>query len=177
MQRREQAMTRAAALLAAAALGGCGGGGDAERANAPPELVGLTDVTVNANESSAPLSFMVRDDGGAAAVTLAATSADPALLDDAAIVIDGGAAQRLLSVTPVAGRTGAVVVTLTASDAAGAQTTASLRVTVVPQQVSFSAFFRDAFLAAPNDAPRDLDSRRFDQDAGADDFDDLLRML
>jgi hypothetical protein len=152
---------------------GCGGGGGDDR-NQAPQIIGLGDVTVNANETSAPFSFTVSDDGGADAVRLSATSGNEDLLPDDGISIAGSGSNRTFTVTPVPGRLGSAPLVVTALDGAGLRTSVSLQVDVITQSVSFSDFFRDTFNQPANAAPRDLNSREFGQDAGSGDFDDLL---
>lgn len=163
------------------ACGGSGGGsddrggnGNAGLTNQPPQITGLDDVTVSANETSQPLSFTVSDDGGADSVTLAASTDDPELLPDDAITLGGTDAERTLTVTPVAGGIGPVTVTVTATDSGGLATTASLQVQVTVQEVSFGGFFRDTFGDPASGTPRDLNSRSFSDDTTEGEFDDLV---
>jgi hypothetical protein len=151
---------------------GCGGGGDDP--NQAPQIIGLTDVAVNANETSAPFTFTVSDDGGADAVQLSAASGDENLLPEDGISIAGSGSNRTFSVTPVPGALGSAALVVTAVDGAGLRTSVSLQVDVTVQNVSFSDFFRDSFNQPANGTPRDLNSREFDPDAGSGDFDDLL---
>jgi hypothetical protein len=152
---------------------GCGGGGG-DDPNQAPQIIGLADVMVNANETSAPFDFTVSDDGGADAVQLSASSGDENLLPEDGIRITGSGSNRAFTVTPVAGALGSASLVVTALDGAGLRTAVSLQVDVTVQNVSFSDFFRDSFNQPANGTPRDLNSREFGQDAGSGDFDDLL---
>jgi hypothetical protein len=159
----------AATSLAVAACGG-GGGGD----NDPPRIEGLADVTVMANETTDGLAFLVRDDRAPGNVQLQANSDNPGVLAAGGIEFAGTGSDRSVRLTPVPGQVGNATVTVTARDGAGAEATASFSVTVVDQDVSFSAFFRETFAADANAEPRDLNARTFAQDARAGEFDDLV---
>lgn len=154
-------------------LAGCGGGGGGDR-NEAPQIMGLMDVSVNANETSAPVSFTVSDDGGVGELLVSASSDDQSLLPDGGIAVGGSGGSRTLTFTPVPARLGAASVTVTVLDGGGLRATRSLQVNVVAQDVSFSGFFRDTFNQSEDSAPQDLNSRQFDQDAGQGDFDDLV---
>lgn len=172
-----------AACCSTALLAGCGGGGNNNRdrgddgrdqTNQPPQLSGLTDVSVSANETSAPVAFTVSDDGGADAVVLSASADDTGLLPEDAITFDGSGTNRTLTLTPADGSVGRTNVTVTATDEGGLETSVSFQVEVATQMVSFSGFFREAFAEPANGQPRDLNSRTFEDDGSEGDFDDLI---
>jgi hypothetical protein len=167
-------MTVSRCVIAALAVlvSGCGGGGGG--GNEPPRLSGLDSVVISANETSPPVPFSVLDDGDPGAVTVTAQSNDEALLPSSAVQFGGSASRRTLTLTPVPGQLGSLSVLVTARDSGGLQATAMLTVTVTAQQVSFSNFVRDAFADEANATPREVNSRRFDDDAGEDAFADLV---
>lgn len=154
-------------------LAGCGGGGGGG-GNEPPRLSGLDSVVISANQTSPPVPFSVLDDRDPGAVTLTAQSNDEALLPSSAVQFGGSGSRRTLTLTPVSGRVGSLAVLVTARDADGLQATATLTVTVTAQQVSFSSFVRDTFADDANATPRDVNSRRFNDDADDDAFSELV---
>ncbi len=149
-------------------LAACGGGGSSNRA---PQLDGIADVDISANQASAAISVSVTDRG---AVTLTATSDNPAVIGDDGIAISGSGTNFSLVLTPVSAALGSANITVTATDPGGLRDQTQFQVTVNRQQVSFQTFVRDVFADGANAAPRDINSRVFDADAQNDDFADLL---
>lgn len=76
--------------------------------------------------------------------------------------------------TPKAQVTGSDSFTFTVSDGVNPEVTASVRITIEAQQLSFSSYTRDAFNQAPTDEPLPINGREFTQDADDSTFDDLL---
>lgn len=108
--------------------------------NQPPALSPLTNQTVNEGEPVGPLTFAVSDretTESALAITLA--SSNPSLLPTNSIAITGGGGERWLVATPAANRSGVAVVTVTATDAAGASASNSFVIGVAPRTTSLVA--------------------------------------
>lgn len=92
--------------------------------NRAPVLTAIADQSIPVNGAAGPLPFTVGDaETAAAGLTVAVSSSDQVLLPDANIVLGGSGSVRTIAVTPAAGQTGSVTVTLTVSD--GVSTTAS----------------------------------------------------
>ena len=158
-------------LCLAMALAGCGGGGS--RDNVAPQLGAIADTAVEANVTSDPISFSVSD-RAVANVQVVATSGNQGVIPDAGIAITGSAGNLALTVTPAADVLGSSTITVTATDRGGLSDQVSFLVTVQAQMVSLSQYVRDTFADGPNEQPRDLNSRLFEDDAEANTFDDLV---
>jgi hypothetical protein len=78
-----------------------------------PTISAIADQSVAAGASTGPIGFTV---GAAASLTAAAASTNQALVPDASIVVGGTGASRTVTITPAAGKTGRVVITVTVSD-------------------------------------------------------------
>lgn len=159
-------------LIGAAGLAGCGGGG--ESVNGVPQLSVIADAVISANETAAPIVFTVNDDDNTDALTLTASSSDQQVIADQGLEIVGSGTSRTLLVTPVAGALGSATVSIMARDPGGRVGRSAFAVEVVTQSVSLREFVRDVFHDAPNDRPRDINSRSFIDDVSADEFQDLL---
>jgi hypothetical protein len=85
--------------------------------NDPPVIYSLPDLAVLRLPTPLRLSFNVQDpDTSADRLTVTGYSSDPALLPGASLVFTGTGIQRTLTVYPVLGRTGVVMVTIVVSD-------------------------------------------------------------
>lgn len=155
-----------------AVVSACGGGGSSST-NVAPRLGVIADATLSANQPSDPIPVTVQD-RGAQNATVTATSSDPSVVADSGLVVSGGSQGNFsLVVTPVADTLGMSTITVTATDAGGLSTQTTFQVTLAPQQVTFSEYFRSTFAADPSDAPADVNTREFN-DPGGDDYFDLL---
>ncbi len=108
--------------------------------NQPPSLTPLANQAVNEGQSVGPLNFAVSDREtveSAVAITLA--SSNPSLLPTNNITITGGGTERWLIATPAANKSGVAVVTVIATDAAGAAASNSFVIGVAPQTTSLVA--------------------------------------
>ncbi len=105
--------------------------------NQPPSLTPLVNQGVNEGESVGPLTFAVSDrETTESALTITLMSSNPSLLPTNNIVITGGGVERLLVATPAANKSGAAVVTVIATDVAGASASNSSIIGVAPQTTS-----------------------------------------
>ena len=99
--------------------------------NTAPTISAVADQTIAENGSTGPVGFTVADAETASdALLLSGGSSDPSLVPNANIVFGGSGAQRTVTVTPVAGRSGVVTITLVATDGA-ANASTSFTVAVV----------------------------------------------
>ncbi len=94
-------------------------------ANTAPTVGGAANVTIQPGTASATLNLTLTDDGlpAASVPTLTATSSDTAILPNSALVLTGTGGARTLTITPPAGTSGTVTVSLIASDGALNSTT------------------------------------------------------
>ena len=103
--------------------------------NTAPAISDVPDATVPFNGSGGPFAFTVGDaETPAAALTVTAATSDPTLLPLGNIVFGGSGSNRTVSVTPAAGQSGTVVVTLTVTDGAGGTASDTFTVTVPAPQ-------------------------------------------
>ncbi len=101
--------------------------------NQAPALTPLAKQMVNEGGRCGPLAFAVSDrETVESALTLSVTSSDPSLLPTNNIQITGGGTERVLVATPAAKKSGAVTVTVIATDAAGASASNSFVLGVAP---------------------------------------------
>ncbi len=100
-------------------------------ANDPPMLSGLSDQSINEDQSTGELVFFVYDaETGGDALALVRSSSNLELLPIANIVLGGSDTNRTVTVTPAGNQSGTATVTLTVTDTDGASTSASFQVTV-----------------------------------------------
>jgi hypothetical protein len=127
-----------------------------------PTLTGLSDRTMTADTVLGPLPFTIGDDWTApAALVVAVTSSNHALVPDANVVLGGSGASRTLTITPLAGATGATTITVSVTDDAAHVATGTFQVTVAPAARTYylsegatGAFFNtDLLLANPTATP------------------------
>ncbi|MGC3967443.1 MAG: tandem-95 repeat protein [Pirellulales bacterium] len=82
-----------------------------------PTISLIADVTIDEDESSAPISFTIGDDSVAAAdLLLTIESSDTAIIPTANVVLAGTGAERTLVITPAADHFGTVTITILVSD-------------------------------------------------------------
>ncbi|MBF8305491.1 MAG: Repeat family [Acidobacteria bacterium] len=104
-----------------------------DRENAPPEISGLSNITLEQDQPAGPLPFTITDpDGRAESVRLEAASSNPALVPLSNLQLSGTGHDRTLTLGPRPGASGTAEVTLTATDSDGAQRQASFLVNVRP---------------------------------------------
>ena len=95
--------------------------------NSAPTISVIPNQTVVSGSGSGPLSFTIGDvETAAASLTLTASSTASAILPTANIVFGGGSSNRTVTLTPVAGQSGPVNITLTVSDGAASSSTTFL---------------------------------------------------
>nr|WP_255570353.1 Ig-like domain-containing protein [Cohnella sp. CFH 77786] len=90
--------------------------------NDPPTISDITNVTVNENGSASALSFTVGDaETAPGSLSVTATSSNTTLVPNnvANLTLGGSGANRTLTVTPAANRSGTATITVTVSDGNG----------------------------------------------------------
>lgn len=104
-------------------------------ATGPSFVAGIPDVQFLVNRSSGALSFQVADPdpGDLANLTITATvetSPDPAFLPAGSIAFGGSGANRTVTVTPTAGKTGQAAIAIRIADPSGRNSTDRFTITV-----------------------------------------------
>jgi Leucine-rich repeat (LRR) protein len=103
--------------------------------NQPPTINLPAIFPIAANATSSPLGFDVSDDVTASnLLQVAAVSSNLALIPNLNIALATTSSNRTLTVTPIIGKTGNTLVTLTVTDETALSTAASVLITVVTQQ-------------------------------------------
>lgn len=156
-------------------VAGCSGGSGSTPSpiNAAPTISAIADQSTIANVQSNPIAFSVTDEQ-TGSLSIIATSDNQDVLLDENLVLSGSDASRSLTVTPVSDTLGDAMITIVVTDASGLSASSSFVLTIDPQQLSFSDFVRSSFSAVPEAEPSLINAVQFIQDAGDDDFADLL---
>lgn len=85
--------------------------------NQPPTISGIANQSTYDGQATAAIAFTVNDpDTGASGLLLSAVSSNAGLVPNGNIVLGGSGANRTVTITPVAGQTGAAQITITVSD-------------------------------------------------------------
>lgn len=99
--------------------------------NTPPTISAVGDIAVPSDGRVATIRFTVGDaETGPDGLSVTVSSSDDGLLPVSGFRLDGRGADRTLTLTPAAGRSGRATVTLAVTDASGLATTRSFVVTV-----------------------------------------------
>jgi uncharacterized repeat protein (TIGR01451 family) len=97
--------------------------------NAAPTIAGLSNVTINEDDSTGPIPFTVGDvETPAANLVVNAMSSVPTFT----VLVAGTGAARNVTVTPPANANGSATITVTVQDGTGGQTSGSFMLTVNP---------------------------------------------
>jgi RHS repeat-associated protein len=100
--------------------------------NTPPRIADVPSQSIPLG-GSLVIPFTVGDDQTPAdRLTLTFTTSDPELVPPNGVVLGGSDASRTVTVTPVSGRVGTAIITLTVHDAGGLTASDSFAVTVAP---------------------------------------------
>ena len=103
-----------------ASSGGRGGSTTFTVVNDPPTISAIADLTTAINTATAAITFAIADQGTAAtALTVTKASSDTVVVPNANVVLGGSGANRTVTITPAAGKTGVATITLTVTDAQG----------------------------------------------------------
>ena len=101
--------------------------------NQSPALTPIAHQSINEGSSAGPVLFAVSDrETVESAINLATISSNPTLIPTNSIFFSGGGPERLLVATPALGKSGAAVITVIATDAAGASASNSFVLSVAP---------------------------------------------
>ena len=85
--------------------------------NTPPTISNIPDQNTATDTATPPIGFAVGDaESVADTLAVSATSSNQALVADTGITLGGSGASRTISVTPVTGQTGNVIITVKVSD-------------------------------------------------------------
>ncbi|HUL51336.1 MAG TPA: tandem-95 repeat protein, partial [Candidatus Nitrosotalea sp.] len=131
--------------------------------NHPPTITGIADQTIGADSSTAPLTFTIGDvETPAASLILSLNSSDTTVVPLNNIVLGGSGASRTVTVTPAAGQSGNVLITVRVSDGS-LIASSSFVLTVTPPvprfvYVPFEA--EQAALASPMAIATNIDASR-----------------
>ena len=100
-------------------------------ANTNPTISDVSNQSTNEGTASAALAVTVGDaETALATLALTGTSSDTNLIPNGNIVFGGSGANRTVTITPAANKTGTATITLTVTDGGGATATDTLTVTV-----------------------------------------------
>lgn len=110
--------------------------------NTPPTISDITDKTTPANHSIGPIAFTIGDaETSVTNLTLTGTSSNQALVPASHITFGGSGANRTVTIDPVAGLDGSVIITVIVTDGASATTSDSFVLTVTSNSSTTSRFF------------------------------------
>ena len=160
-------------LLLVVLAAGCGRGSDAPAPETAPTVSAIADQSAAANQAGNAIAFSVSDEQ-VSSLSIAAASDNQNVVADAGLVLGGSGTSRTLAVTPVVDTTGVVLITITVTDSANLSASSSFMLTIEAEQLSLSAFVRSSFMTSKDDDPKLINAVEFDQDAGDDDFADLI---
>lgn len=100
-------------------------------ANSLPAISIIPPQTINEDTVGGPVAFTVQDaETAAGSLTVTALSSNPDLIPDANLVLGGSGANRTLTFTPVANRSGTAAIALTVTDGAFGSSNLTFTVTV-----------------------------------------------
>ncbi len=92
--------------------------------NSAPTISAVSNVTLNEDQSPAPISFTIQDlETATASLVVTANSSNQALITDQSLTVSGNGSQRNVAWTPVADAYGSTVITLSLSDGTTTTTT------------------------------------------------------
>lgn len=156
-------------------LAACGGGSnDAPTpVNVAPVVSSIADRSITANQASAAIPFTVSDERPDNLV-VSAMSDNTELVSESGLTLSGNKTSRNLVITPNADTTGDAFITLFATDSDGLTASTSFLLDVNAEQKSLQQFVRAAYAMSADEEPQLINAVEFDQDAGDDDFSDLL---
>jgi len=158
----------ATTLVVAACSSGSGDGMQPPppAANSAPLISGVADRDSDQDTVVGPIEFTVGDRETDASMLMVTAAADGSSVVPAdGIALAGNGAVRTITLTPLEAATGAVNVTLTVTDAQGAASTRSFRVSVNARNVSMKEAALTTFAKTGSDEPTVINGITFIQDA------------
>ncbi len=106
----------------------------AQQVNHAPTISAISNQTISAGQNTGAIPFTIADqDTGAAGLILTAASSNPTMVLAGNVVFGGSGGKRTVTVTPVAGKSGSSLITITVSDGS-LSTQSSFMVTVQAAQ-------------------------------------------
>lgn len=158
----------AATTLVVAACGGGGSGYEPEPTpvNTAPVISGIADISSNQDTVVGPIEFSIGDrETDTSALKVSAAADGTGVVPEDGITLGGSGAARSITLTPLEAATGAVNVTLTVTDAQGAASTRSFRVTVNERNASIREAALASYAKAGSDDPLVVNGITWIQDA------------
>ena len=163
-------------FLSSVLVAGCGGSGSSRVfPNTAPTISVVADQNIEANVTSAAITFTVTDND-VGSLMFSASSDNQQIVPDGGLDLVSNGASGSITVTPMIDMTGEATVTIVVTDQAGLTANSSFVLTVDPQQVSVQQFVRSEFAQAEDGMPVPINAVEFVQDAEGDDFADLLSL-
>ena len=159
-------------VLLSMLVAGCGGSGSSPApVNTAPTISAIADQNTSANVASSAIAFTVTS---TTELSYSVTSDNQPVVPDVGLNLVTNGASGSITVTPVVDTLGDALITIIVTDLAGLSASTSFLLTIVPQQASMRQFVRIEFAQAEDGDPALINAVAFDQDAGNDDFADLL---
>ena len=135
-------------------------------ANSAPVISGIADRDSDQDTVVGPIEFGVGDrETDASMLMVTATADGTGVVPADGIALAGNGAARTITLTPLEAATGAVDVTVTVTDAQGAASARSFRVSVNARNVSIKETALTTFAKAGSDEPTVINGITFIQDA------------
>ncbi len=135
-------------------------------ANQPPVVTGLATTQSFNQDTTATLSFNIRDDFAMAGqLSVTAAAPDGAILPPSAIVLGGAGADRTIMLMPTTNAIGSTDLTVRVSDPEGMTTTRVVRVEVRPVNASVLMLTNDTFALEREGMPVAVNGMTYVQDA------------
>jgi hypothetical protein len=135
-------------------------------ANTAPVISGIADRSSNQDTVVGPIEFSIGDrETDAPMLTVSAAADGTSVVPADGIALGGSGAVRNITLTPLEAATGAVNVTLTVTDAQGAASTRSFRVTVNARNASIRELALATYAKGGSDDATVVNGITFIQDA------------
>lgn len=105
----------------------------------PPWISSISNVVINLNTNTGPISFKIGDaDSAASNLVMKALPSNPKLVTWSNIIFGGTSSNRTVTITPLANHAGSSTITLTTVDPNGATASTTFNLTVqMPAQISY----------------------------------------
>ena len=121
--------------------------------NTPPTISNIPNQTIPQNQSTGPINFTIGDaELPAVNLQLSGSSSNPTLVPNGNIVFGGSAANRTVTVTPVAGQYGNATITVTVNDGPN-DTNTNFAIQVTPVATITQTFTNTVPIVGPSQGP------------------------
>jgi hypothetical protein len=135
-------------------------------ANYAPTLSAVADRAVDQDTVVGPIEFTVADqESAAASLTVTAAADGTSVVPADGVTVGGSGATRTITLTPLEAATGAVMVTLTVTDPAGAVAVRAFKTTVKARAASVRETTLSTFAKGESDEVTAVNGFTFAQDA------------